>query len=61
MNEQQHKWNSSYSGRSARTMQAAFNPYCDDKLEPMPDPYRAANWALYIVGVVAVAVIVYFA
>ena len=61
MNEQQRGWNSAYSGRAARSMNQAFGPYCDDKLAPMADPYQRAHWVMYVLAVVAIVVIVYFA
>ena len=62
MNNDQRLWNSAYSGRAARTMQAAFGCYTDHVLRPMPepvDPWRNATRALYFVAILAVAVIAY--
>ena len=54
--------NSSTTGRAARTMQAAFGCYTDHALQPMQepvDPWRNATRALYVIAVIAVAVIAY--
>lgn len=55
---------SSYTGRAARSMQAAFGPYVSHDLHPMPEPKRsheAADLALYIVALIAVLVVIHFA
>lgn len=59
MNADQQRWNSAYTGRSARTMQGAFGPYVDHKLDPIPETgYSAAWWAVFaIVAVLALIVI----
>ena len=54
--------NSSTTGRTARTMQAAFGCYTDHALQPMPEPvdtWRNATRTLYFVTILAVAVIAY--
>ena len=40
-----------------RTLQAAFGPYTDRTLNPMPEPVRQhpANWAILAIGVCVVA------
>ena len=45
------KLNSAYTGRSARSMQAAFGPYVDHRLHPMRETKteRAAGVILAIV------------
>ena len=49
MNEQQRGWNSAYRGRAARSMNQAFGPYCDNKLQPMADPIRKSDWVIYLI------------
>ena len=54
--------NSSTTGRAARTMQAAFGCYTDHALQPMQEPvdtWRNATRVMYLVAVIAVAVIVF--
>jgi len=50
---------SSWTGRAPRTMAEAFNPHCDNRLQPMPDRRKtpAHEVALYIVSVLALAVL----
>lgn len=53
---------SAWTGRAPRSMAEAFNPYADNTLHPMPDRRKvpAHEVALYIVAVIAVAVMVIF-
>ena len=50
--------NSSYTGRSARSMQSAFGPYTSNQLAPMRDSRRVQDTALYIVSAIAFVVVV---
>jgi hypothetical protein len=55
---------SNYTGRAYRSMKAAFGPYTDDRLHPMPEPkpkHDAADLALYIVALIALLVVIHFA
>lgn len=45
--------------RYPRTLQEAFGPYTTNDLQPMREPrVRRADWALYLVACIALAVIV---
>jgi hypothetical protein len=45
-----------------RTMQAAFGPYTDNRLHPMPEPRRRfhQDWTMYVVALLAVMVVIHF-
>lgn len=50
---------SNQTGRYPRTMAEAFGPYCDNHVEPMPEPKarRLQDAALYVIGLVVLVVI----
>ena len=55
--------NSAWTGRSARSMQAAFGPYTDDKLQPMRESRTesAAGFMLAVlIGVLLAAALVHW-
>lgn len=43
-----------------RTLQEAFGPYASGPIHPMPEPRsrRRADWALYLIAVIGIAVVV---
>lgn len=49
-----------WTGRAPRSMAEAFNPYTSDNLQPMRDSrdYCRADVALYVVSIVALAVVI---
>ena len=53
-------FNSSTTGRAARSLAEAFGPYETGPVHPMQETYRRAHWAMYIVTVIGVCVIFYF-
>ena len=50
--------NSSYTGRAPRSMRDAFNPYCDDSLQPMRDDRDySVGWYAWMACIAAVTVV----
>lgn len=45
--------------RYPRTLQEAFGPYTDSRLEPLREPrsYKWADWALYIIALITPLII----